>query len=81
MNHIDKEDLAEAVALGMQRGARALLDDKDLVAEFWKAGYSHLTVHAGNGASQWVGKRILTAIIGALFVWAMAWLVKEGALK
>ncbi len=73
--------LADAVALGVKQGINDLLNDRELMDKFWEAGYSRITAHAGNNASQWVGKRILAALITAVFVWALAWMVKHGAIK
>lgn len=73
--------LADAVALGVRQGIRELLDDHEAMDKFWETGYQRLTAHAGNNASQWVGKRILAALITAIFVWAFAWMVKHGAIK
>lgn len=60
---------------------RRVLADDALVKSFWQRGYKELTDHAGNGASQWVGKRILTALIVAVVTAGVVWLVKTGALK
>lgn len=57
------------------------LSDPDLVEGFWKRGYIEFTNHVSTGASQWVGKRLLTALVTALFVFAVGYLAKNGALK
>lgn len=71
----------EAISRGVERGLRAVLSDRVLVESFWEKGYDELTKHAGNNASQWIGKRILVSIIGALVVAGIVWLVKTGNLK
>lgn len=78
---VDDDRLASAVAHGVKQGITELLDDRELMDRFWEAGYSRITAHAGNNASQWVGRRILAALITAIFVWALAWMVKDGAVK
>lgn len=59
---------------------RVLADDK-LVSDFWQRGYRELSDHAGNGASQWIGKRLLTTLVAAIVTAGIVWLVKTGALK
>ena len=76
MNDIDR--IREAVRQGVADGFKDMLGDKELVSTFWQGGYAELVKHSSNGASQWVGKRILTAVIGALLVWALNWYVKQG---
>lgn len=70
-----------AVNRGIQAGLRAAMKDKELITDFWRDGFDELSKHTGNGASQWVGKRILMAVIAAVFVWALTWLVTNGKLK
>jgi hypothetical protein len=73
--------LSMAVAEGVVQGLKIALKDEELMEDFWKAGFEHLTTHAGSGASQWVGKRILIAAIAAVFIWALGWLFRNGAFK
>lgn len=79
--HLEDTRITEAVAAGVTQAVTALLRDKELMHEFWQMGYEQMTGHAGDGASKWVGKRILAAAIAALFIWSMTWLVRNGALK
>jgi hypothetical protein len=80
---------AEAYANGLVQGVRMLLtEDKDAsdgevstIKRFWKTGYRELTTAASANASQWVGRKILIALISAAFLWSMVWLVKNGQLK
>jgi hypothetical protein len=73
----DPTPSAQAFEIAM----RHILDDDELVRSFWHRGYKELTDHAENGASQWVGRRILTAIIVAVVTAGVVWLVKSGNLK
>lgn len=77
----DNERITVAVSDGVELGFKRLLEDEDLMKKFWAAGYKELTDHAGSGASQWIGRRILTALASALLVVALAYLLKTGALK
>lgn len=78
---VTRTELAAAVRDGVSEGLQAVLSDKDAMRDFWQQGYEQLTGHVTSGASQWVGKRILVALIAAVFVWAMSWLVRNGAIK
>jgi hypothetical protein len=69
------------VSDAMERALRNVAQDKELVSAFWKRGYDELASHAGNNASQWVGKRLLTSVILALTTAALVWLVRSGNLK
>lgn len=73
--------VSAAVRDGMVEAVKALASDKEFAKAFWEQGYEQLSNHAGKGASQWVGKRILTALVTAVAMAALVWLVKSGALK
>lgn len=81
--HVDalEDRLQVTMRAAVADGMRDLLRDEEAVAKFWRAGYAHLTDHAYAQGSQWIGKRILVAAVAALFIWAMGWLVRNGALK
>lgn len=78
-------DLTDAirneVAAGVVQGLKALADDEDFKQAFWKSGFDELSSHAGNASSQWIGRRILTALIVAITTAGIVWLVKSGGLK
>ncbi len=76
-----EDEITAAVAKGVKAGFTAAMDDPDVVEKFWRGGYEQLTQHASAASSQWVGKRILAAAVTALFIWALSWMVKNGALK
>lgn len=78
---ISTEDVKSAMRDGFLEGVKVLMQDKDFAKSFWQQGYEQLTQHAGNGASQWVGKRILTALVVAVTTACVIWLVKTGAIK
>jgi hypothetical protein len=69
------------IATGVADGIKAILADDATVQKFWRRGYDELADHAGNGASQWLGKRILTSFVLAVVVAGLTWLLKSGALK
>ena len=73
--------LPEMIAASVERALRRVLSDPELRRQFWEAGYRELTEHAGNNASQWVGKRLLTSAILALTTALIVWLVRSGNLK
>lgn len=75
------EQVQAAVAQGVKDGFAAVLQDKELMAAIWKQGYLQLAEHASTGASQWVGRRILTTAAFALLGLLLVWLVKTGAIK
>ena len=76
-----REELPQTLARAVAEGIRDVVDDKDLMQKFSRALYDELAGHTVNGASQWVGKRILTAFVVALTTAGIIWLVKTGALK
>ena len=75
------DGVAEGVAAGVVKGFKELIEDKDFCAAFWESGFKELSVHTQNGASQWVGKRIMTWLTTAGLVLCLGWLVKSGSLK
>lgn len=81
MSEEEKEKMIAAVREGVHSGFKALMEDSEAVEKFWKGGYTELTKHASDASSQWVGKRILAAVITAVFIWCMSWLVQNGGIK
>ena len=75
------ETMAGQMTVGFESALRKVLSDPQVTTEFWRRGYEELTNHASNNASQWVGKRILVALVVALTGAAIVWLVKNGAIK
>jgi hypothetical protein len=76
-----EREIEEAVAAGVARAMDAALSDQHRIQKFWRTGFDELSSHASNGASQWVGKRILTALIAAIATVSLVWLVRNGGLK
>lgn len=75
------EAVEQAVQRGIVAGISELMRDEPTIKAFWKSGYDELTVQAQNNATQWVGKRILTALSATLFIALIVWSVKNGHIK
>lgn len=60
---------------------REVLADEKVTKAFWEAGYKQLQEHALNSGSQWIGKRMLTAIATALLAGILVYMLKTGQLK
>lgn len=73
--------LPEMIAGSVERAIRRVLTDPEMGRQFWAGGYEELSKHAGNNASQWIGRRLLTTLVIALTTAGIVWLVKTGALK
>lgn len=71
----------DAIRAGTRQALDDLLDDEERVQRFWRTGFDELTKHGSNEASQWIGKRILTALVVAVLVGCVTWLVQTGRLK
>ena len=78
---MSEDAIRQAVSDGLVDGAKRLSQDKDFCERFWETGFKHLKTHSTNHASQWVGKRILTAFIAAAVTAGIIWLVKTGQIK
>lgn len=76
-----QDGLEQAMTRAVTAGVRQALTDKELTQEFWRDGFDELAKHGASGASQWVGKRILTAMVVAVLIWGVTWLVQTGRLK
>lgn len=70
-----------AVAEGIHDGLRDAMNDDKLLKSFWRRGFDELTEHGGNGASQWIGRRLLTSAVVAITIACITWLVQSGKLK
>lgn len=75
------EQKVDAMPAAFEAAFRRVLADEKLVADFWHRGYRELADHAGNGASQWIGKRLLTTLVAAVVTAGLVWLVRTGAIK
>ncbi len=75
------EHKVDSMPQAFEAAFRRVLSDDRLVSEFWQRGYRELSDHAGNGASQWIGKRLLTTLVVAIVTAGLVWLVKTGAIK
>jgi hypothetical protein len=71
----------EAIHAGTRQALTDILNDNARVKQFWRTGFDELTMHGGNEASQWVGKRLITGLIVAIMVGCITWLVQTGRLK
>lgn len=71
-------NMPEAVADGVQRGIKALAADPEFGEAFWRKGFERMAEHATRAGSQWIGSRILTALVLAVMSACVAWLVKSG---
>lgn len=74
-------EMQAAVTAGVVAGIKQMLADPEFVKSFWQRGFEELSTHTGNGATQWVGKRLLTIAITAMTTAGIVWLVKTGAIK
>ena len=74
----DLAALREEVSAGVVEGLQTLLSDPKVIKDFWRGGYSELAEHTSNGATQWVGKRILTWFITGVFTLTTVYLLTRG---
>lgn len=75
------EHFPQMLKTAVVEGIREVLRDKELTRSFWEQGYVQLQEHAVRNGSQWIGKRLLTALITAAVTAGVIWLVKTGAIK
>lgn len=66
---LTKEDLVDAFEEAFKR----VLTNEQLRKTFWKAGYDELLEHTTSGAARWTGRKILSAIGGAVIAFGL-WL-------
>ena len=76
-----EQDQQAALSQALEAALRRVLDDPELRKRFWAAGYQELAAHASNGASQWIGKRLLVALVWSAVGAGLAYLVKIGSIK
>ena len=81
MSDITQQELQAAVTAGVVAGMKQMATDEAFVSSFWRHGFEELSKHSSNGASQWIGKRLLTIFITAVTTAGIVWLVKTGAIK
>lgn len=76
-----EREMVAAIRGAVRDGIQEALRDEELARRFWASGYAHLSGHATNGISQWVGKRVLMALIAAALSASIAWAVVTGRIK
>lgn len=76
-----KEDLPPLMQAAMAGAIREVLADQEVTSKFWAQGYEQIQEHAVNRGTQWVGKRLMTALITAVVTAGFVWLVRSGAIK
>lgn len=60
------EDLPNQIANAVETALRRVLSDPEVRRQFWRAGYDEMSEHATGDATKWVGRRLISAIGGAL---------------
>ena len=73
-------EIEAAVTAGVRKAIDEALTDEVRVKRFWRTGFDELSGHTVDGASQWAGKRIMTAVLSAIAMAAIALLIKMGKL-
>ncbi len=73
--------LPQHLSAAVADGIRSVIADEALMKQFSKSLYDELANHTINNTSQWIGRRILTAMVVAITTAGIIWLVKTGALK
>lgn len=72
-----RDAVADAIVIALKKTA----SDPEFSKAFWHRGYTELAEHSSNGASQWLGKKLLVWAATALAASLLVWLVKTGAVK
>lgn len=80
-SQLTPQELQSAVTAGVVAGMKQMATDEAFVSNFWRHGFEELSKHSGNGASQWLGKRILTILITTIAGSCIVWLVRTGTIK
>ncbi len=75
------EALEEAVKRGIVEGIKSLAKDEEFTEAFWKSGYEHLTSRVGDGATKWIGRKVVLWVGGVLVAVGLYLAGKAGLLK
>jgi len=73
-------DIRAEVQAGVIAGMNQVLTNHDTMKAFWGAGYEQLTGHAADGASKWVGRRVLTWIATTALTVAVGYLLAQSVI-
>lgn len=76
-----EQALEQAVKRGVSAALSESLNDEAKVKKFWRTGFDELSQHSADGASKWVGRRLLTGFVVAVLMACVAWLAQAGRLK
>lgn len=73
--------IRDDISAGFEAALRNVAKDSDFARPFWQHGFDEMVERATAQGAQWVGKRIITALVGAALVAAITWAVLSGRFK
>lgn len=73
--------IRDDISAGFEKALRTVAKDSDFAKPFWQQGADHMIERVTAQGSQWIGKRILTALVGAVLVATITWMVASGRFK
>jgi len=73
-------DIQAMVEAGVVAGMNKVLSDRATMKAFWGAGYEQLSNHASDGATKWVGRRIITWIATTALTLAVGYLLAQSVI-
>lgn len=78
MQHAIENSVKVAVAEGVKTAIIELSKDDQFGEMFWKKGYLSLAKHVSESSSQWIGGRILTALVMTAVGFGITYLISKG---
>jgi hypothetical protein len=73
--------IRDDISAGFEKALRNVAKDSDFAKPFWQQGADHMIERVTAQGTQWVGRRILTWLVGTALVAAITWAVVTGRFK
>lgn len=78
LDQLDGDDLEDRIASGVAKALAITISDEQLIKAYWHQGWKEFVTHTQTGTSQWIGKRLLAALVMSMVVYGLVWLGRNG---
>lgn len=76
-----RSGIRDDIGAGFEKALRAVAKDSDFARPFWQQGADYMIERVTSQSTQWIGRRILTSIVGAALIAVITWAVLTGRFK
>ena len=78
---MDGDSLKVVMKEAFKEAFKEVLQDEELVASYWHAGFKHFSKHTQEKTTQWIGKQFIVWLGGAALAFGIFIAAKTGYIK